>query len=239
MNIIELAKIAKKDNTVKVRRKLWAILTEKERDKLYCDPCSFYDYSDGYMYLVDGRFKTNEHNHLSVNHIRTEYVGERFCPDSERDVFFTLDDILADDWEVVEEKARICYFEEWQENKPNFIQFIDEKTGYKCFIWRNPDLKTLCGYVELPKEHKFYKKDIKDFSDIDVHGEVTYAGERDFMIPFCDSTIVKHSEYVVGFDCNHINDYRKTERGAFMYRNIDFVTNECIKLAKQLKDLEN
>lgn len=130
------------------------------------------------------------------------------------------------------------------ENEPDFLEFVDESTGYRCFIQRHPELKHLCGYVELPKEHKLYGKDNMDneeiFNEIDVHGGVTYTGEIRFKQQ--NYTI----EYVVGFDCGHWTDYVPFSLPWGMnkiianetYKDIEYVTNECKNLAKQLKELE-
>jgi hypothetical protein len=143
------------------------------------------------------------------------------------------------------------------ETEPNSLKFVDESTGYNCFIWRRPELKYLCGFVELPKEHKLYGKDFKTLYDdlyiiIDVHRGITYADSLDTRqnkIQLEDVDCV--ADYVIGFDCGFVGDfvpgayvdyptnikdiYRDTKE---VYRNIEYVINECIKLAKQLKELE-
>ena len=119
-------------------------------------------------------------------------------------------------------KERFCSLEEWEtledeydpnvnvskkpwETEPDFFEFVDENTGYNCFIQRHPELKHLCGYVELPKKHKLHGKDNMDneeiFNEIDVHGGVTYTGEIRFKQQ--NYTV----DYVVGFDCAHAGDY--------------------------------
>lgn len=90
-----------------------------------------------------------------------------------------------------------------------------------------------------------YGKDYMDneeiFNEIDVHGGVTYTGEIRFKQQ--DYTI----DYVVGFDCAHAGDYSPyflpflgmNKRIANeTYKDIEYVTNECKNLAKQLKELE-
>jgi len=115
-------------------------------------------------------------------------------------------------------KERICGLEEWKdledeydpnsniskkpwETEPDFLEFIDEDTGYRCFIQRHLELKHLCGYVELPKEHKLYGSfSEKNFYNIEVHGRVTYTGRREFK----QQNYI--ADYVVGFDCGHAGD---------------------------------
>lgn len=159
-----------------------------------------------------------------------ELLKERICGEEYED--------LEDEYDI---KPKI---NPW-ETEPDFLEFIDESTGYRCFIQRHPEFKHLCGYVELPKEHKLYGKDNMDneeiFNEIDVHGGVTYTGEIRFKQQ--DYTI----DYVVGFDCAHAGDYSPyflpflgmNKRIANeTYKDIEYVTNECKNLAKQLKELE-
>lgn len=119
-----------------------------------------------------------------------EALKERICGEEYED--------LEDEYDI---KPKI---NPW-ETEPDFFEFVDEGTGYRCFIRRNPELKHLCGYVELPKKHKLYGKDyINDeeiFNELDVHGGVTYTNEIRFKQQ--NYTI----DYVVGFDCAHAGDY--------------------------------
>jgi len=147
-------------------------------------------------------------------------------------------------------KERICGLEEYKdledeydpnfniskkpwETEPDFVEFIDEDTGYKCFIQRHPELKHLCGYVELPKEHKLYGI-FSEEEDFEVHGGVTYTGKREFEQPNYIA------DYVLGFDCGHAGDLVPGVKifHEEVYRDIEYVTNECKNLAKQLKELE-
>jgi hypothetical protein len=150
-------------------------------------------------------------------------------------------------------KERICGLEEWKdledeydpnsniskkpwETEPDFLEFIDEDTGYRCFIERRPELNHLCGYVELPKEHKLYGSfSEENFYNIEVHGGVTYTGKREFKQQNYTA------DYVVGFDCGHAGDLVPGVKSFHeeVYRDIEYVTNECKNLAKQLKELEN
>ncbi len=103
------------------------------------------------------------------------------------------------------------------------------------FIQRHLELKHLCGYVELPKEHKLYGSfSEENFYNIEVHGGVTYTGKREFK----QQNYI--ADYVVGFDCGHDGDLSPSIKlYEEVYRNIEYVINECNNLAKQLKELEN
>jgi len=153
--------------------------------------------------------------------------------------------ICGEEYEDLEDEHDINHKVNPWETEPDFLEFIDESTGYRCFIQRHPELKHLCGYVELPEKHKLYGIDYyeydKGINTIDVHGGVTYTGEIRFKQQ--NYTI----DYVVGFDCAHAGDYSpyflpflgmNKIIGNERYKNIEYVTNECKKLAKQLKELE-
>jgi len=154
-------------------------------------------------------------------------------------------------------KERICGLEEYKdledeydinpktnpwETEPDFLEFVDESTGYRCFIRRHLELKHLCGYVELPEKHKLYGSfSEENFYNIEVHGGVTYTGRREF------EQLNYIADYVLGFDCGHAGDLspyfltRGMSQAAWYetYKDIDYVTNECKNLAKQLKELDN
>lgn len=133
------------------------------------------------------------------------------------------------------------------ETEPDFLEFVDESTGYRCFIQRHPELKHLCGYVELPKEHKLYGEtnvDNEFLLNLDVHGGVTYANKKKYYVTI--KAMCFTIDFVVGFDCGHWTDYVPYSLpwgmnkiiGDETYKDIEYVTNECKKLAKQLKELE-
>lgn len=161
--------------------------------------------------------------------------------------------ICGEEYENLEDE-NIPHFnlsEEPWKTEPDFLEFVDESTGYKCFIQRHPELKHLCGYVELPKEHKLYGEtnvDNEFLLNLDVHGGVTYANakriKRHEKRP--NLFIDEYASFVVGFDCGHWTDYVPYSLpwgmnkiiGDETYKDIEYVTNECKKLAKQLKELE-
>lgn len=79
-----------------------------------------------------------------------------------------------------------------------------------------------CGYVVIPKTHPYYGVDYKDLVDLfDVHGGLTYSGELD-----------EAGEWVLGFDCNHIDDnpFREDQY---------FTLEECLRLVDQIIKAEN
>lgn len=116
-------------------------------------------------------------------------------------------------------------------NEPDELNFIDEATGLECQILRIPTFGHLCGYVIIPEEQRKSVNHIGiDSPNIDVHGGITYAEYNDRI----------GNKYCIGFDCANYNDFvpfisyfNEIES----YKDIEFVKAECIKLARQLKDL--
>lgn len=120
----------------------------------------------------------------------------------------------------------------WQD-EPDYMEWIDQDTGYPCKVRRNHD-GAWCGYVGvLGINERGFNSD-----EIDVHGGVTFGD-------FDDSNL-----YWLGFDCSHAwdqspgLDYVIGQIGVGrhtrieIYRTMDFAINECMKRAKQLKQLE-
>src|SRR4051812_35172579 len=82
------------------------------------------------------------------------------------------------------------------------IEFFEYK-GYKCLIRKAWNV--FCGYVGLPKGHKFYKVSYDDLNNtIDVHGDLTFS---DFFVD------VEGKEtdglWYLGFDTAHSGDFEE------------------------------
>ena len=132
------------------------------------------------------------------------------------------------------------------ENEPDHAEWIQEPSGYKCRIRRNEGTGTLCGYVGIPKEHRFwgisYEESHVELSEIevDVHGGFTYSAEGD------------DGWWYFGFDTAHSDDfapaivellieskYEFKDRGlsfhdCMNYRTWEFVEYEIYWLGKRL-----
>jgi hypothetical protein len=87
------------------------------------------------------------------------------------------------------------------EDEPDHAEWIQEPSGYKCRIRRNERTGTLCGYVGIPKGHKYWGV-IYDEGDAeldaiadDVHGGFTYTQEGD------------DGWWYFGFDTSHADDF--------------------------------
>lgn len=112
-------------------------------------------------------------------------------------------------------------------NEPDRVDFVAH--GFPCILQRNP-MGAWCGYVGIPKDHKFYGQD--EDLDLDVHGGITYAEE-------CNDHICHDSTEKVwwlGFDCAHAYDH-VPKLGFFngqVYRTMAYAQNETERLAEQL-----
>jgi hypothetical protein len=87
------------------------------------------------------------------------------------------------------------------ENEPDHAEWVQEISGYKCRISRMEGSGALCGYVGIPKEHRFWgviydegNEELDAIAD-DVHGGFTYTEEG------------KDGYWYFGFDTTHINDF--------------------------------
>lgn len=108
-------------------------------------------------------------------------------------------------------------------NEPDKVTWTDPDTQLLCAIHRHPNMKHLCGYVNVGKEHTFAE-------DFDVHGGVTFNAS------FEDEPDAGNW---IGFDCAHQGDLIPGMSMSFqgvktVYRDINYVRAECTKLAKQL-----
>ena len=110
-----------------------------------------------------------------------------------------------------------------------------EIDGYKAHVMWVGD-SHYCGYVEVPTTHPCYKVDYLDndynnlVSNIDVHGGVTFTSHA--------VNGVGEDSWFIGFDAAHIGDKTKyDDLGTF--RDIEYMSNECVRLVDQLKEIEN
>ena len=86
------------------------------------------------------------------------------------------------------------------ENEPDHAEWVQEVSGYKCRISRMEGSGSLCGYVGIPKGHRFWgteygtHDELDDISD-NVHGGLTYSVEG------------ADGWWYFGFDTNHADDF--------------------------------
>ena len=98
-------------------------------------------------------------------------------------------------------KMKLFYpYRPWEE-EPDHAEWVQEVSGYKCRISRMEGSGALCGYVGIPKGHKYWgviydegDEELDAIAD-DVHGGFTYTEEGD------------DGWWYFGFDTTHINDF--------------------------------
>ena len=91
------------------------------------------------------------------------------------------------------------------EDEPDHAEWVQWISGYKCRISRNETTGTLCGYVGIPKEHRFWgisynidpDPELSDISD-NVHGGLTYSRQGE------------DGWWYFGFDTAHLDDFAPT-----------------------------
>ena len=98
-------------------------------------------------------------------------------------------------------KMKLFYPVRPWENEPDHAEWVQEPSGYKCRISRMEGSGALCGYVGIPKGHKYWgviydegDEELDAIAD-DVHGGFTYTEEGD------------DGWWYFGFDTTHINDF--------------------------------
>lgn len=92
-----------------------------------------------------------------------------------------------------------------------------------------------CGYVSIPATHKLYEIDHWDIEiAIEVHGGLTYSRSDLYFQP-------EKNVWWFGFDCGHMHDISRLEGSHAddaVYRDKNYVIQECKNLAEQLKKME-
>ena len=104
----------------------------------------------------------------------------------------------------------------------------DPETGLSCVIRENTMMGILLGYVGVKKNHDLHGKHYDDVSKtVEAHGGLTYSGYLE-----------NDKQWYFGFDCGHHNDYIPglCSGNPINYKDEDYVENQCLLLAKQIKD---
>tara|TARA_R110000868_G_scaffold410524_1_gene698966 strand:+ start:497 stop:886 length:390 start_codon:yes stop_codon:yes gene_type:complete len=115
------------------------------------------------------------------------------------------------------------------DSEPDLLMF--KALGYECQVARHMDLRHLCGYIWVNADHPWFGKDYNDLSDVDVHGGLTFSRH-----------LTETSKF--GFDCSHLGDlipklnHLANDDSGDVYRDMGYVVNELIKLARQANHAE-
>lgn len=117
------------------------------------------------------------------------------------------------------------------EKEPFFRMY--ECNKFTCVIARHSSLFHYCGYVALPKGHKFYGKEGEEI-DIEVHGGISYS---DYGLKHLIGSVF-FDYWWIGFDCGHFGDLLPNIHMPLLngseYRDFEFVKNEIQKMCDQL-----
>lgn len=109
--------------------------------------------------------------------------------------------------------------------------------GYECLIIRtSPEhMGHLCGYIQIPKDHKLYDLDYYEIEEIydyelPAHGGLTFAGE-----------LQNQQGYWMGFDCAHLGDFLPMSPNVIphqweTYKDMKFVENNIKEIIDFLKE---
>lgn len=123
------------------------------------------------------------------------------------------------------------------DDEPNMLIYQDTFTKLFCFINRSMISGHLCGYVAITKTEYEKLRTVCDFSNIKVHGGITYIGK---LYLSTDETFSSNHIYI-GFDCAHSGDYlpfiHDNSVGIDKYKNIHFVKVELCVLGVQILEL--
>ena len=133
------------------------------------------------------------------------------------------------------------------ENEPDHAEWVQEVSGYKCRISRMEGSGALCGYVGIPKGHRYWGV-IYDEGDAeldaiadDVHGGFTYTEQGDdgwwyfgFDTAHADDFAPKLVELLIGFGRK---DLPFTD--CMNYKTWEFVEEQIYWLGKRLWQYNN
>jgi hypothetical protein len=132
------------------------------------------------------------------------------------------------------------------ESEPDHAEWIQEPSGYKCRIKRNEITGTLCGYVGIPKDHRFWGIGYEESNvelreiEVDVHGGLTYSAEGDdgwwyfgFDTAHADDFCPKIVEHLIAVRGN-VSDHNFKYWDCMNYRTWEFVEYEIHWLGKRL-----
>lgn len=134
------------------------------------------------------------------------------------------------------------------------VEKVFEHNGFVCVV-AMMDMGHRCGYVGVPKSHKYYGKDYTRIEQyIDCHGGLTYSGDRNY--PLADRNDlwwfgwdyahlydgIDWESFEKNFDSETVNRKRKWTFGNEYYDyaySIEEVEEDCKSVAEQLTEQTN
>lgn len=137
------------------------------------------------------------------------------------------------------------------DGEPDKKQWQDKATGLPCLANRQPRSGHWCGYVGVSKGHPCYGIEY-DNVDVDVWWGLTFSDKCQEVQNECEGICHKAPNgeddvWWLGFDCAHSGDaspmdyvYERERGYPFIisgedsYKTLEFVENQCTKLAAQL-----
>lgn len=136
---------------------------------------------------------------------------------------------------------------EWMD-EPDKVHWVHN--GLDCLIVRSRSSGGLCGYVGVPKSHKYYEMDYNDVYDqpdckVECHGGLTFSGpcrpvENEQGLCHPKEGAANEKVWWLGFDCAHAWDVSPMDDWSFaqdsMYRHLAYVKLEVEYLADQLSE---
>ena len=105
-------------------------------------------------------------------------------------------------------------------------------SGFQCMTRKSPN-GIPCGYVGIPKSHRYHGVHSDNIDNIEVHGGLTFSN-------YCKEQ--NHDLWWLGFDCSHAFDLLTslTEPPYVLRSNKseDYVEEQTKRLAEQLAERE-
>jgi len=130
----------------------------------------------------------------------------------------------------------------WDDEKIDKKVWKDPETSLDCMIHRG-STGAWCGYVGVPKGHKFFGNNYDDHYDLNCHGGLTFSDSCHGMDEegrgICHPADEGEHVWWFGFDCAHsfdvipgyLSHYSSSDDE---YRDAQYVMEEVTNLAKQL-----
>ena len=125
---------------------------------------------------------------------------------------------------------------EWG-HEPNKVEWVDISTGLVCLAKRNRKTGAWHGYVGIPHDHVWFSNRFISDGDMPVHGGIKYVGMLQRGNWHEPGPGDPGNVWWVGFSCSDVHDrlpYLSTSDLDWwdeVYRNLEFVQNECANIA--------